>query len=114
MYDCKTYQTTLRHPCNSDLKGWDYIDATRAYFAEKDGLMDDVLRLAGEHGCLLIMDPGRTSLDRWYYLHPSLRVEGWQLSHFDQQGPICHDDIRNDPHELSHALPDFIECWWVA
>ena len=115
MWDCKDFKTTLHHPCEDKaLKGQAYMDAVWFYYEEKDDVMRDVLRLADEHRCLLILDPSEERIARWYYLHPSLRVDGWQLSHFDWDGPVSHDNIGDDPHELSHSLPDTIECWYVA
>lgn len=112
MYGERDFKTNLQHPSHDHkLKGMAFLDAVHDYYEEKDELMRSVLELVGHHGCLLITDPMKGG--KWWYLHPSLRVDGYQLSVFDEIGPVCHYDVLdNDPHELSYDLPDFIECWW--
>lgn len=111
MYGEQDFKTTLQHPSHDHkLKGIEFLDAVHDYFEEKDELMRSVLDLAERHACLLITNP--INGGKWWYLHPSLRVAGYQLSVFDVDGPVGHYDVMHDPHELSHDLPDFIECWW--
>lgn len=112
-YESKTYRMTTSYPTTSDAKGWDYIRLVDEYYDEKDTLMADVLRLADEHKCLLILDVDAEVWTDWHYLHPSLRVDGYQLTHADDRGPIGHDDVMHDPHKLAHDLPDHFECWYI-
>ena len=118
-YECKWFHTTRKHPhAWSDAKGRELMELVHDYYDEKDALMADVLRLAGEKRCILIVDMDPNPKQRfpvWWYLHPSLRFDGWQLSSFDYWGARCHYDVKHgDVHELSYDLPDNFECWYYG
>lgn len=113
-YQSKWYHMTATNPYKSDAKGLEYMRLVDEYYAEKDGIMADVLELADEYDCLAIIDTDApTNHPRWWFLHRSLRIDGWQLTSVDELGPIGHDDIGHDPHELSHSLPDNFDCYYI-
>lgn len=112
MHDSKAFVVGRHHPSRDhELKGRAFMDAVHDYYEEKDAVMRDVLSLAEDRRCLFILD---IDSGRWWYLHPSLRVDGWQLTRWDERGPVCHSNVGHDPHELAYDLPDNFDCYYVA
>lgn len=114
------HSTTIGMPCRGSalakLEGGD-LDGYLALFDEMRREYDETLgALIGatrEHGCIRITKEFATGT-RVYYLHRSSRRDGYQLTAFDEIGPVCHYDVTADDkrQDLGHVLDGPITYEW--
>ena len=107
MYESKHFDTVVID--TTDKYGDELLDAAWENIKAKDEACKTVFALADKYGCLCIRPENDYGIEQWSILHPSLRVDGYQLSNFDKYGPTSHDNIGRSIDELHANIPDRFE-----
>lgn len=77
-------------------------DEWREWHRDEIGMYDEILDEARANGCVAVWPVGSRL---WYLVHPSLYREAWQVTTWDEHGPMSHCYAR-DGHDLESAIND--------
>lgn len=107
MYEFKYFDTIVND--TTDKYGEELLDASWENIQAKKEACKTVFAIAEQKGCVCIRPTDDYGIEHWSFLHPSLRIDGYQLSNFDKVGPTSHDNIGYDVDELAYNIPDRFE-----